>query len=275
MAPSEPVAAIDPGLLDPDALAFGFMSGGLLVTSSEGTVSIPRVGVMPPPLAAVSLGALGGRRCAALIYAKDATPPSELAAMSLRELFGRLDPAVAARAGRASQVIEWFVGHAFCGRCGAATAPSDKELARNCEACGMPHYPRVTPAVIMLVEREGSMLLARSAQFRGPFYSALAGFVEPGETLEEAVAREVAEEVGLEIDRITYFGSQPWPFPSQLMIGFTAHYAGGDIELRDSEILDAKWFAPTDELPALPGRFSIARRLVDSFLTRAGVELQP
>ena len=269
------MAAIDPTNLDPDALGFGFMGGGLLVETKGDQVNVPAVGVMPPPDAAVSLGSLGGRDSAALIYGKDAAPPEHLSSISLRELFGRLDPAVSARAGRASQVIEWFLGHAYCGRCGATTDPSEKELARNCAACGMPHYPRVTPAVIMLIEREGSMLLARSVQFRAPFYSALAGFVEPGETLEEAVAREVAEEVGLDIDRITYFGSQPWPFPSQLMIGFTAQHASGEIELRDSEIIDARWFAPTAELPMLPGPFSIARRLVDSFLQRAGVTAQP
>jgi len=269
------VAAIDPAHLDPDALGFGFMGGALLVEIEGDRVSVPRVGAMPAPLAAVRLGDLDGRPCAALIYSKEAQAPAPLEALGLRELFGRLEPAVSARAGRASQVIEWFLGHAFCGRCGAPTEPSEKELARNCGNCGMPHYPRVTPAVIMLVEREGKMLLARSATFRAPFYSALAGFVEPGETLEEAVAREIAEEVGLEVADITYFSSQPWPFPSQLMIGFTARHASGEIELRDSEIVDAKWFAPTDELPMLPGRFSIARRLVDSFLTRAGVPLQP
>ena len=274
VAPPQPAAAIDPANLDPDALGFGFMGGRLLVEVAGDRIRVPVVRDMPTPLAAVSLGELGGRQSVALVYEKESDPPPHLAAMGLRELFDRLDPAFSARAGRASQVIEWFIGHAYCGRCGTPTRPSAKELARNCDSCGMPHYPRVTPAVIMLVEREGSMLLARSAQFRAPFYSALAGFVEPGETLEEAVAREVAEEVGLDVGAITYFGSQPWPFPSQLMIGFTAVYAAGDIELRDSEIVDAKWFAPTDEMPLLPGRFSIARRLVDSFLSRAGVSPQ-
>jgi len=121
----------------------------------------------------------------------------------------------------------------------------------------------------MLVERQGEMLLARNKLFRGPFYSCLAGFVEPGESLEEAVAREVMEEVGIEVERISYFASQPWPFPSQLMIGFTASYRSGEIRVQDSEILDAGWFGP-GPLPELPGRFSLARRLIDAHLERAG-----
>jgi NAD+ diphosphatase len=120
----------------------------------------------------------------------------------------------------------------------------------------------------MLVEREGRMLLARNKLFRGPFYSCLAGFVEPGESLEEAVAREVLEEVGIEIEGITYAASQPWPFPSQLMIGFHARHRSGEIKVQDSEILDAAWFSAA-ELPQLPGRFSLARQLIDGFLTNA------
>jgi NAD+ diphosphatase len=117
----------------------------------------------------------------------------------------------------------------------------------------------------MLVEREGRMLLARNKLFRGPWYSCLAGFVEPGESLEEAVAREVLEEVGVEVEGITYSASQPWPFPSQLMIGFYARHRSGEIKVQDSEILDAGWFSP-GELPQMPGRFSLARQLIDGFL---------
>lgn len=266
--PAHPVAAVDPATLDPSTLAFAFLSGRLLVLEEGETVTVPTARELPPARAAVRLGDLDGRPTAALVYAAEEQTPPNLKAYNLRDLFGRLEPAVAARAGRASQVVDWFLGHAFCGRCGSPTHPSTVELARKCTNCELPHYPRVTPAVIMLVERGESMLLARSANFRGPFFSALAGFVEPGETLEEAVAREVAEEVGLDVEGITYFGSQPWPFPSQLMIGFTATHTAGEIELRDSEIVEARWVGSQDELPMLPGRFSIARRLIDAFLAR-------
>ncbi len=142
------------------------------------------------------------------------------------------------------------------------------ERARGCPNCGATYFPRINPAVIMLVEREGRMLLARNKLFRGPWYSCLAGFVEPGESLEEAVAREVLEEVGIEVEAISYAASQPWPFPSQLMIGFYARYRSGEIRVQDSEILDAAWFSP-DQLPEMPGRFSLARQLIDGFGDRS------
>jgi NAD+ diphosphatase len=128
-------------------------------------------------------------------------------------------------------------------------------------------FPRLSPAVIMLIRRdEDKLLLARNRAFVDGFFSVLAGFVEPGESLEEAVAREVFEEVGIEVTDIRYFGSQPWPFPHQLMIGFTARYAGGEIRLQADEIAEAAWFSRHAPLPKLPGKLSIARRLIDAFL---------
>lgn len=126
----------------------------------------------------------------------------------------------------------------------------------------MRHYPRLSPAVIVLVQRGDEVLLGRSNRFPSAFYSVLAGFVEPGETLEETVQREIYEETGILVKDITYFGSQPWPFPNSLMIGFTAQYAGGSIVLGDDEIQDAGWFT-LDTLPEIPSRVSIARRLID------------
>jgi NAD+ diphosphatase len=198
---------------------------------------------------------------------EDTTAALELA--GLRELFGRLDEQHHAVAGRAFQTLEWYRNHAFCGRCGGPTSEVPGERARACPGCGTLFYPRINPAVIMLIEQGERMLLARNRQFPGPFYSCLAGFVEPGESLEEAVEREVWEEVGIAISDVSYFASQPWPFPSQLMIGFTARHSSGDLRLQDSELVDARWFAP-DDLPQLPGRFSLARRLIESFLARRG-----
>jgi NAD+ diphosphatase len=169
-------------------------------------------------------------------------------------------------AGRAVQILHWDQTHRFCGRCGAPTQPAPNDRAKLCPTCGLLSFPRLSPAVIMLVHRGDELLLARNAAFPGRFYSVLAGFVEPGESLEEAVQREVLEEVGLELTDIRYFGSQPWPFPHQLMIGFTAAYAGGDIRPQAEEIVEAAWFDRHGELPQLPGKLSIARKLIDAFV---------
>lgn len=184
----------------------------------------------------------------------------------LRPLHARLDGDEFAIAGRAVQILLWDRTHRFCGRCGHATVHAPHERARLCPECGLLNFPRLSPAVIMLVSRGDEFLLARNKGFINGFFSVLAGFVEPGESLEEAVAREVHEEVGLDLTDIRYFGSQPWPFPHSLMIGFTARYAGGEIRLQEDEIAEAAWFNRHDELPRLPGQLSIARRLIDAFL---------
>jgi NAD+ diphosphatase len=222
----------------------------------------------------IYLGKLDGRPCFALQLANEPALPDGFVLTGLRDLFGRLEEPIHGVAGRAFQIIEWYLSHAFCGRCGTPTELVASERARGCPKCGATYFPRINPAVIMLVEREGRMLLARNKLFRGPFYSCIAGFVEPGESLEEAVAREVLEEVGVEIEGTAYVASQPWPFPSQLMIGFNARYRSGEIRVQDSEIVDAGWFSP-DQLPQLPGRFSLARRLIDGFLERQGLLRSP
>jgi NAD+ diphosphatase len=140
-------------------------------------------------------------------------------------------------------------------------------IARQCHACGLTLFPRISPAVIVLVERSGKALLARSSRFQEELYSVIAGFVEPGETLEETVRREVKEETGIDTKNIRYFGSQPWPFPDSLMIAFTARYAGGEIKVDNEEILDAAWFS-ADQLPTIPGKISIARALIDWFVLK-------
>lgn len=214
---------------------------------------------------AIYLGRLGDRPCFAIELTE---APEGLELAGLRELYGRLPEELHRVAGRAFQTLGWYRDHAFCGRCGAPTRLADAERARACPRCGATYYPRINPAVIMLVERGDRILLAHNRNFRGPFYSCLAGFVEPGESLEEAVVREVYEEVGIEVAGVSYYASQPWPFPSQLMIGFTARHAAGEIDLGgDPEIEDAGWFL-SEELPQLPGRFSLARRLIEGWLAR-------
>ena len=185
----------------------------------------------------------------------------------LRQVYGRLDEDLFWISARAIQIIDWDKTHQFCGRCGTRTRLLDKERARECPQCSLLHFPRLAPAIIVLIERGRELLLARSRRFVPGMYSVLAGFVEPGETLEEAVVREVREEVGISIGSIRYFESQPWPFPHSLMIGFTATYEGGEISLDDKEIEDAAWFTP-ENLPPLPGKISIARKLIDAFLEK-------
>ena len=210
------------------------------------------------------LGDLDGTPC----FARDDRPPAGTVAMPLRALFGVIADEDFAIAGRALGLTAWDRDHRYCGRCGFATERSTADRVRTCSSCRHASYPRLSPAVIMLVERDGTCLLARNARTKMPFASTLAGFVEVGETLEHAVAREVREEAGIEITDIRYFGSQPWPFTSSLMIGFTARWASGEIVADPIEIMDAAWYAP-DALPVVPPKLSIARALIDDFVQRA------
>jgi NAD+ diphosphatase len=211
------------------------------------------------------LGVLGGRDCYAIELATYCVVPEGMALYGLRGLYGRLNDDLFSIAGRAIQVLDWDRTHQFCGRCGEPTVHHPTERAKQCPRCGLTNYPRLSPAVIVLVRRDDRILLARSQRFVGGFYSTLAGFVEPGESLEDTVRREIKEEVGIEVKDIRYFGSQPWPFPNSLMIGFTAWWATGEINIDNHEIQDAGWFH-RDDLPRLPGKLSIARHLIDSYL---------
>ncbi len=196
----------------------------------------------------------------------------------LRSLFGRIDDELWPIAGRAVQLVAFNRSHRFCGQCGNETQDHHRDRAKHCEPCGQMAFPRLAPAVIMLVERnddpnndpaKSQVLLAWGRQFPGRFFSALAGFVEPGESLEETVHREVREEVGLEVTDVTYFGSQPWPFPHSLMLGFTAKYVSGDIVCQEDEIVEANWYS-VDDLPPVPrGRMSIAGWLIEDWIERA------
>lgn len=185
--------------------------------------------------------------------------------ISLRAIFTLAGPEVFSLAGRAAQLLDWQANHRYCGRCGTPTVIKQDEPAMQCPACGLLAYPRLSPAVMVLVRDGEKLLLARSPHFKPGVYSALAGFVEPGETLEECAVREVREEVGIEIANLRYFASQPWPFPNSLMIAFFADYAGGTIIPEPGEIEDAGWFQP-GELPLLPDPVSIARRLIEAAL---------
>ena len=186
--------------------------------------------------------------------------------MELRDLFDVVEPAAYARAQRAFQLLHWRRTHRFCGACGMQLVrKTTGECAMCCPACRLDWFPRLNPVVITRITRGDRILLARRARGVLPFYSVIAGFVEAGETLEHAVAREIREEVGLEVRDIRYFGSQPWPFPNNLMIGFTAEHASGEIRVDVEEIGAAAWFT-RDDLPPIPRPISISRWLIDDYL---------
>lgn len=192
-----------------------------------------------------------------------------LEAVSLRSLADLLTPAEFALGARAMQLLHWRHMHRFCGRCGTATELSSTELCCQCPSCGASFYPRISPCVIGLVSRGDELLLACHHRHKAGRYSLLAGFIEAGESAEEAFAREVFEEVGIGIQQIRYWASQPWPYPSQLMLGFFADYASGEISPDSSEIAHAAWFHP-NHLPDIPSGFSIAGKLIRAFLQQRG-----
>ncbi len=215
------------------------------------------------PVRTLYLGLLNGKQCWAAELPKEAEAPAGMSWEGLRALFSVLDDAHFALAGRAVQLIEWDRTHQFCGRCGARTEAHLQERVRVCPACKLSAYPRVAPAVMALVKRERQILLARSPHFPPGMYSALAGFVEPGESLEQCLAREVFEEVGVQVGNTRYFASQAWPFPHSLMIAFVCEWLSGEIKPQDGEIEEANWFKVL-QLPKLPSKISIARRLIDA-----------
>ena len=211
------------------------------------------------------LGMLGDEACWGVDVPADSDPANG-AALDLYSFFGRAGEDEWMVAGRAVQLVEWARTHRFCGRCATPTEQQQGERAMRCPSCGLLAFPRLAPAMITLVSRGDEVLLARGVQFRSPVYSCLAGFVEPGESLEGAVVREVREEVGVEVGDVRYWGSQPWPFPHSLMIGFTAEWKRGDIDMDPAEIVDAQWFR-RDNLPPIPPPISIARKLIDAWLS--------
>ena len=221
------------------------------------------------------LGRLEGLDCWAL---RLQSPPQGWQALPLRAAMMQMSAPLMGVTSRAAQVLEWDRAHRFCGVCGTATERVQGERARRCPACGQLSYPRISPAMMALVWRRHQgrpqLLLARSPQFKPGFYSALAGFVEAGESLEDCVHREVEEEVGVTVKDLRYFGSQSWPFPHSLMLAFSAEWAAGEIVPQPGEIEHADWF-DLDALPGVPPRFSIAGHLIEETLSALRADLTP
>ncbi|MEH6388321.1 NAD(+) diphosphatase [Pseudomonas profundi] len=212
------------------------------------------------------LGFYDGKPCRLLRLEQ----PVELPGLSwhgLRGLIGQVDDDTFRMLGLAQQLDAWHDTHRFCGRCGQPMQARVEERAMQCSACGLRQYPKLAPCIIVLITRGDEVLLARSPHFRAGFFSTLAGFIEPGESAEECLHREVKEEVNLEVNQLEYLGSQNWPFPNSLMLGFHACYAGGEIVPQPGEIEEAHWWN-IDQLPAIPPRGTISRWLIDCYLAR-------
>lgn len=244
--------------------------GGTQILLAETDNALPSyveiASILPPDDQLHYLGTWDGQALYAVALSRGVAPPEGWYRAEMRMLLTVLDAALFGVIGRAAQILEWARNHRHCGRCGAATAPDPRgERALTCTACGFSAYPRINPCVIGIVVRGDEILLARAHRFVNGMFSALAGFMEVGESAEHTLAREVREEVGVEIANIRYFASQPWPFPSNLMLGFIADYAGGELVLQDDEIAEAGFFHYTD-LPPLPPHGSIARAMIDHFI---------
>lgn len=213
------------------------------------------------------VGLLDRAYCRVAWLPKGTSPPGGHQTRRLRALFGAMDEQLLAVAGRAWQIAEWARTHRFCGACGGPTTHVAGERCMRCPACGHMAYPRISPAMMVLVRRGPQILLARHNNSPTRFFTALAGFLEAGESIEDAVHREVFEEVGLQVRDLRYFASQSWPFPHSLMIAFTAEYAGGEIRLDENEIAEAVWVGPGDAMPSTPPRgLSIAGHLIEAHL---------
>lgn len=212
------------------------------------------------------IGTLNNRNCFCAVM--DSEPSSlnhHLEFQTLRNISMSLDKELFTVCARAFSVILWDRNNKFCGRCGSTTETKVNERAKVCPKCGFISYPRISPAVIMAVVKGDEILLAHNRNFAGDMYSVVAGFVDAGETFEQCVKREVYEEIGIKVKNIKYFDSQPWPFPDSLMVGFTAEYDSGEIEVDGNEIETAAWFSK-DSLPRIPLRGTIARDLIDWFI---------
>lgn len=255
-----PPAAPPPG----PALWLLFRDHDLLVQRRDGRTALPETdsalgGAARTPL---YLGTLDGRPCLADDFGADKALPVDCEFASLRALYGQLSEAEHTLAGYASQMLHWRRASGFCPVCGHATESRPGDWGRRCPHCGHVAYPHVTPAVLILVHDGGERILLGHKPGWGPRYSILAGFAEPGESLEDCVRREVREEVALDVTELVYAGSQPWPYPHQLMIGFTALCTEGEPEADAEELDDARWFT-VQTLPDLPPPVSLSRQMID------------
>lgn len=253
-----------------DAHWFLFCNDELYFMEEAEAIRLPSTSDLDLPqwgaVETMRIGMLGEKDC----YTAHIDPDAflyGLASKKLRQLHGHLPPTHYEFAFRALHILNWRKNNNYCGACGGPLLISPSELSVQCGACGNLLFPRISPAIIVAIEKGNQLLLARSGRFPQGMFSVIAGFVEPGETFEECVKREVLEEVGINVSNIRYVSSQPWPFPDSLMVGFAAKWKSGDIRIDNDEIVAADWFT-VDTMPPLPGKDSIARKLIDRFIAK-------
>lgn len=245
---------------------------GLLVSTDAHELALP-FGECPDGFGAALpeplwLGTWRDTPCWVTSVAKDVVPPAGLHRETLVPMQGtKLPDDLLSLGGMAMQALWWESTSGHCPRCGECTERIPGEWGKKCPRCRYEHYPHLHPAVITLVRDGDRVLLARKSIWAPGRYALIAGFVDNGESLEGAVRREVKEEVGVDVDDIRYVGSQNWPFPSQLMVGFVARYAGGEVKVDPEELEDARWF-PRDDLPNRPSRHSIAGFILEHYALR-------
>lgn len=256
---------------------FVFIGGSVLLRKDASGYSIPLGDEAPTEVKAWShvlhLPELDGTECRAYSVDSPAYDGDEYVAVGLRESYEKLPLKFYNAAGKAAELLYWDKSTRFCGVCGAPTE-FKTFISKTCTHCGKEYWPQVSPAIIVRIRRRDeagkeSLLLVHAKNFRKNFYGLVAGFVETGETLEECVRREVKEETNLTIKNIKYFASQPWPYPSGIMVGFTADYEAGLVDLQEEELSRGGWFS-IDNLPTLPDKLSIARRLIDDWIDGNG-----
>lgn len=251
-----------------DAWWFVFHKDQLLLEKQNGTFTVP-YGKSSPIIPAQEttvheIATLNGMPCKAFSVDKEWEATADYTFTGLRASYDSLPLEQYHTAGKAFEILHWDCNSRYCPACG--TRMEQKEaIMKKCPACGNEMYPNISTAIIVLIRKEDSILLVRARNFKGTFYGLVAGFLETGETLEECVRREVKEETGLEVKNITYFDNQPWPYPSGLMVGFIADYAGGEIKLQKEELSEGAFYT-RENLPEIPRKLSLARKLIDWWL---------
>ncbi len=250
---------------------FVFCKGDLLLEKkADGSFTIPLQEEAPTPLkpwtTVHEITPLEEYEVRTYVIDLPVTDHPDYTMCGLRATYDKISEELYLKAGKCQEILYWDANTRYCGVCGGPMK-LHTAISKRCTHCGKEVWPLLATAIIVLIHREDKVLLVHARNFRGHFFGLVAGFVETGETLEEAVVREVREEVGITIGNIRYFGSQPWPYPCGLMVGFNADYVSGDIHLQRSELDEAGWY-DRDHLPQIPEKMSIARQLIDSWLDR-------
>jgi NAD+ diphosphatase len=257
--------------IDENDIWFIFTNGKLLVKINHSQVELPNTkdieNINYLDEKVYNIGLYNGHNCLLFELKHDVKLGENFEYHELRNLLSSFDRERFELCSRALHLLTWYKNNIYCSRCGALFVDKEGERSKLCPECGFIVYPRISPAIIVAVVKDDKILLASNKRFAMKLYSVLAGFVEPGETFEDCVKREVYEEVKIKVKNIKYFGSQPWPFPDSLMVGFTAEYAGGEIEVDGEEIIHAEWFS-VDNLPETPRKGSISSELIDWFKAR-------